>query len=86
MPMPLDGVTTRVQEPMAAVLERQRTAFLADGPPDVALRRNRIDRLMALVLDNADDFVDAMAAEIPASHRMWPTTNPPIPATQIALN
>jgi hypothetical protein len=23
--------------------------------------------------------------EIPASHRMWPTTNPPIPATQIAL-
>ena len=27
----------------------------------------------------------AMAMEIPASHRMWPTTNPPIPATQIAL-
>ncbi len=26
----------------------------------------------------------AMATEIPASHRMWPTTNPPIPATQIA--
>jgi hypothetical protein len=23
--------------------------------------------------------------EIPASHRMWPTTKPPIPATQIAL-
>jgi hypothetical protein len=22
--------------------------------------------------------------EIPASHRMWPTTNPPMPATQIA--
>jgi len=28
----------------------------------------------------------AIAIEIPASHRMWPTTNPPIPATQIALN
>lgn len=27
----------------------------------------------------------AIATEIPASHRMWPTTNPPIPATQIAL-
>ena len=25
-----------------------------------------------------------VAAVIPASHRMWPTTNPPIPATQIA--
>jgi hypothetical protein len=22
--------------------------------------------------------------EIPASHKMWPTTNPPMPATQIA--
>ena len=27
----------------------------------------------------------AMATEIPASHSMWPTINPPIPATQIAL-
>ncbi len=27
----------------------------------------------------------AIAMEIPASHRMWPTTNPPIAATQIAL-
>ncbi|GAB3237315.1 coniferyl aldehyde dehydrogenase [Mycolicibacterium hippocampi] len=45
------------------VLHRQRQAFLADGPPDAALRRNRIDRLLALVLDNADDFVDAMAAD-----------------------
>ena len=27
----------------------------------------------------------AIATEIPASHKMWPTTNPPIPATQIAL-
>jgi hypothetical protein len=27
----------------------------------------------------------AMAAEIPASHSMWPMINPPMPATQIAL-
>ena len=27
----------------------------------------------------------AMATEMPASHSMWPTINPPIPATQIAL-
>jgi hypothetical protein len=26
-----------------------------------------------------------MAIEIPANQRMWPTTNPPMPATQIAL-
>lgn len=50
-------------ESMPAILARQRASFLADGPPDLALRRNRIDRLLALVLDNADDLVDAMAAD-----------------------
>jgi coniferyl-aldehyde dehydrogenase len=44
-------------------LARQRQAFVNDGPPDVAARRNRIDRLMALVLDNTDEFVDAMATD-----------------------
>ncbi|MGE2720396.1 coniferyl aldehyde dehydrogenase [Mycolicibacterium celeriflavum] len=48
---------------MLAVLEGQRRAFLADGPPSVAERRHRIDRLLSLVLDNADEFVDAMAAD-----------------------
>lgn len=57
------GAVDRRQDPMAELLERQRAAFIADGPPDVALRRNRIDRLMALVLDHADEFVDAMAAD-----------------------
>ena len=46
-----------------AVLQRQRQAFIADGPPSAAVRRNRIDRLLALVLDNSDAFVDAMAAD-----------------------
>ena len=46
-----------------AVLQRQRQAFVADGPPSAAVRRNRIDRLLALVLDNSDAFVDAMAAD-----------------------
>ncbi|HEY6647095.1 MAG TPA: coniferyl aldehyde dehydrogenase [Mycobacterium sp.] len=45
------------------MLERQRQAFLADGPPSVAVRRNRIDRLLALVLDNADDFVGAIESD-----------------------
>lgn len=51
------------REAMSAVLERQRSAFLADGPPSAAERRHRIDRLLSLVLDNADEFVDAMAAD-----------------------
>ncbi|WP_319457775.1 MULTISPECIES: aldehyde dehydrogenase family protein [unclassified Mycobacterium] len=48
---------------MREALDRQRRAFVADGPPSLAVRRNRIDRLMALVLDNTDAFVDAMAAD-----------------------
>ncbi|WP_268811700.1 coniferyl aldehyde dehydrogenase [Mycobacterium kyorinense] len=46
-----------------AMLERQRQAFLAEGPPSVEVRRHRIDRLMALLLDNSDAFIDAMAAD-----------------------
>ncbi|ANE81456.1 aldehyde dehydrogenase [Mycobacterium adipatum] len=48
---------------MRALLQRQRAAYIAAGPPDVNLRHNRIDRLMALVLDNTDAFVEAMAAD-----------------------
>ena len=59
--------TDHVVEPdrpeLLAILERQRRAFVADGPPSADLRRNRIDRLLALVLDNTDAFVDAMAAD-----------------------
>lgn len=50
-------------EQLQDTLDRQRRAFLAAGPPDPATRRNRIDRLLALVLDNTDAFVDAMAAD-----------------------
>ena len=57
----------RAAEPLAPdSRDDSRTAaaaFIADGPPSGAVRRNRIDRLLALVLDNTDDFVDAMAAD-----------------------
>ncbi|WP_095533638.1 aldehyde dehydrogenase family protein [Mycobacterium aquaticum] len=48
---------------LSAGLAAQRRAFLDDGPPDAALRRNRIDRLMAMILDNAEDFVTATATD-----------------------
>jgi len=48
---------------LRAILERQRAAYTAEGPPDVAVRRNRIDWLLALVLDNADEFIDAMETD-----------------------
>jgi coniferyl-aldehyde dehydrogenase len=48
---------------LRTILERQRAAFIADGPPSVEVRRHRIDRLLALVLDNTDAFVDAMGED-----------------------
>lgn len=50
-------------ERLLTALQRQRSAFRAEGPPTAAVRRDRIDRLTALMLDNADAIVDAMAAD-----------------------
>src|SRR5271168_1516860 len=58
-----DSAVERQRAALGAILHRQRQAFMHDGPPSVDVRRNRIDRLMALVLDNTDAFVDAMAAD-----------------------
>ena len=35
-------------------LRIQRAAFLRDGPPSLALRRNRMDRISALSFENVD--------------------------------
>ena len=59
----VEGTVDGQRDAVRAILDRQRHAFAAEGPPSVAVRRNRIDRLLALVLDNADAFVGAMAAD-----------------------
>lgn len=51
------------RDELCALLQRQRDDFLAQGPPDPGVRRNRIDRLQALVLDNTDALVEAMGAD-----------------------
>lgn len=48
---------------LAAILQRQRQAFLNEGPPAAQVRINRIDRLLALVLDNADCIVETLDAD-----------------------
>lgn len=45
---------------IAEALRIQRVAFLRDGPPTAAVRKNRIDRLAALTFENADALADAM--------------------------
>ncbi len=47
----------------AEILTLQRQAHLRAGPPSIAMRRNRIDRLLAMVLDNLDEYVDALAQD-----------------------
>ncbi|GFG95032.1 aldehyde dehydrogenase family protein [Mycobacterium timonense] len=59
----VDSPAGQQRADLQAVLDRQRRSFVADGPPSAAVRRNRIDRLMALLLDNSDAFIDAMAAD-----------------------
>jgi len=48
---------------LTTLLDEQRRAFLAEGPPTAAVRRDRIDRLVAMVLDNRDAYVDALSTD-----------------------
>ena len=48
---------------MLALLDHQRQAFRREGPPSLEVRQNRIDRLLALLLDNTDAFAEAMNAD-----------------------
>lgn len=48
---------------LADVLEIQRAAFAADMLPSAASRRERLDRLYALVADNEQAILDAISAD-----------------------
>ena len=48
---------------MADVLKRQRAAFTAALPEPVSVRRDRIDRAIALLIDHKDDFAKAVSAD-----------------------
>jgi coniferyl-aldehyde dehydrogenase len=41
-------------------LRIQREAFLVEGPPTAAVRRERIDRLIVALLDGTDEFIAAL--------------------------
>jgi len=48
---------------MREILSDQRTAFLREGPPSAAVRRDRIDRLSLAVLEHADELAEALMAD-----------------------
>ena len=45
------------------VLDRQRRDFIKAGPPDAALRRDRLMRLKKALMDNKDAFLEAVSAD-----------------------
>jgi coniferyl-aldehyde dehydrogenase len=45
---------------IAEALRVQREAFLRDGPPSLAVRRNRMDRLSALTYENREALAEAI--------------------------
>jgi len=45
------------------LLDVQRRAFLAEGPPSAAVRRDRIDRMTASLLGHADSLAEAMCED-----------------------
>jgi coniferyl-aldehyde dehydrogenase len=50
-------------ESVDSILERQRAAFLRDGTPDLATRIDRVNRLEAMILDNAEELVAVLATD-----------------------
>lgn len=63
----MTDTTTIITEHTATELQElfsaQRRAFLAEGPPSVKVRRDRLDRLVALMVDNADAIAAAVDAD-----------------------
>ena len=56
-------MTQTVVRSVHDVLHAQRTAFLDHGIPDVATRIDRVNRLQAMILDNADRLVAGLAED-----------------------
>lgn len=50
-------------ERMDTVLQQQRAAFTAAAPEPLSVRRDRIDRAIALLIDRKDDFAKAVSAD-----------------------
>lgn len=55
--------TLKTESGLAAMLDRQRTAFLRDGPPSLAQRRSDLMKLKNAVLAHREDIVTAINAD-----------------------
>lgn len=58
-----DSINTDPVAVIAAVLEQQRRAFLADGYPSLAIRVDRLDRLARMVIAHEHEIVAALSSD-----------------------
>ena len=52
-----------IADNIRAILDRQKAAHIADGPPGVKRRKDWIDRAIALLVDNQNEIVEALNAD-----------------------
>ncbi|GGO58459.1 coniferyl-aldehyde dehydrogenase [Roseovarius pacificus] len=57
------------QHELSAILDRQRAAFLANGPPDARQRKDNLARLRAAVLAQRSELADAINADFGSRSR-----------------
>ena len=60
---PAPPVTDGLSANLSAMLDAQRSDFLRAGSPSVELRRDRIDRLILLLTEGADEFSATLHAD-----------------------
>jgi coniferyl-aldehyde dehydrogenase len=60
-----EGAKARMQ----AILQRQKAAHIREGAPDRALRVDRLNRCVALLVDHASELVEAVNADFGARSR-----------------
>lgn len=56
-------VTDTSPDAMKALLDRQRASFLSEGPPSINTRTDRIDRVIALLVDHKDAIAAALSED-----------------------
>lgn len=73
--MSLSAAATAQADPildrLRAILDVQRQSFLADMPVSLAVRRDRLDRGLAMLLAHREKLVDAVMQDFPVRNRDW---------------
>src|SRR5262245_27640594 len=54
------GLAPATADSMRAVLDKQRAAYLRDGPPTAEVRIDRIDRCISLLVDHQEEIAEAL--------------------------